>query len=61
VSQNFYKKCSCPDEQKCGIRSVMKEVREAIVSILDKVTIAQMCERVRELQAKHSNPLDYVI
>jgi Rrf2 family protein len=27
VSERFYEKCSCPDEEKCGIRSVMKEVR----------------------------------
>src|SRR5436190_8620720 len=31
VSERFYEKCSCPDEQRCGIRSVMKEVRDAIV------------------------------
>src|SRR5690349_24970150 len=24
VSERFYAKCSCPDESKCGIRSVMK-------------------------------------
>src|SRR5215470_12118543 len=26
VSENFYEKCSCPDEARCAIRSVMKEV-----------------------------------
>src|SRR5205809_5807386 len=25
VSERFYKKCTCPDEARCGIRSVMKE------------------------------------
>jgi Rrf2 family protein len=61
VSERFYEKCSCPDEQKCGIRSVMKEVREAIVRILEEVTVAQLCERVKKLQGEHANPLDYVI
>ncbi len=61
VSENFYEKCSCPNEDKCGIRSVMKEVREAIVKILDAVTVAQLCERVRQLQGAHDNPLEYVI
>ena len=61
VSERFYEKCSCPDENKCAIRSVMKEVREAIVKILENVTVAQMCERVKLLQGEHSNPLDYVI
>lgn len=61
VSERFYEKCSCPDESKCGIRSVMKEVRDAIVKVLEGVTVAQLCERVRDLQGVHSNPLDYII
>src|SRR5512135_1668057 len=32
VSERFYQKCSCPDETRCAIRSVMKEIREAIVN-----------------------------
>ena len=61
VSERFYEKCSCPDEDKCAIRSVMKEVREAIVKILEVVTVSQLCERVKALQGSHDNPLDYVI
>lgn len=61
VSERFYERCSCPDEEKCGIRSIMKEVREAIVKVLEKVTVAQLCDRVRELQGVHENPLEYVI
>src|SRR5215472_8741133 len=38
VSERFNEKCSCPDESTCAIRSVMKEVRQAIVGILDSVT-----------------------
>lgn len=58
VSENFYEPCTCPDEAKCAIRSLMKEVRTAIVDVLDKVTIAQLCERARALQ---SNSPDYTI
>jgi Rrf2 family transcriptional regulator, cysteine metabolism repressor len=61
VSERFYERCSCPDEAKCGIRSVMKEVRDAIVKVLETVTVGQLCERVRLLQGLHANPLDYVI
>ena len=61
VSARYYERCSCPDEEKCGIRSVMKEVRDAIVKILENVTLAQLCERVRKLQGKQASPLDYVI
>ena len=61
VSEKFYSPCTCPDEEKCGIRSVMKEVREAIVGILEQVTVAELCQRVRQLQGFQANPLDYVI
>ena len=61
VSERFYEKCSCPDEERCAIRSVMQEVRAAIVRILEEVTVAQLCERVKKLQGTQANPLDYVI
>jgi Rrf2 family protein len=61
VSERFYRKCSCPDEAKCGIRSIMKEVREAIVGILEKVTVAQLCERVRQLEGTGADLTDFMI
>jgi Rrf2 family protein len=61
VSENYYAKCSCPDEARCGIRSVMKDVRDAIVKILESVTVAELCERVKHLQVTPGNPLDYII
>ena len=61
VSERFYEKCTCPDEARCGIRSVMKEVRDVIVKILENVTLADLCQRVRTLQGDLANPLDYVI
>ncbi len=61
VSERFYEPCTCPNEDRCGIRSVMKEVRDAIVKILEKVTVAQLCQRVRELQTRKDNPLEYII
>lgn len=61
VSERFYEKCSCPNEDKCAIRSVMKEVRDAIVRILEDVTVAQMCDRLKKLQGPQTNPLDYII
>jgi Rrf2 family transcriptional regulator, cysteine metabolism repressor len=61
VSEKFYSRCTCPDEAKCGIRSIMKEIRDAIVGILEKVTVAELCQRVQSLQGIHANPLDYII
>lgn len=61
VSQNFYKKCSCPDELRCPIRSVMKEIREAIVQVAEKVTLAEMARRSKELQSQPMTALDFSI
>src|SRR5215472_5402169 len=61
VSERFYEKCSCPDESRCAIRSVMKEIREAIVKIAERVTVAEMCERWHKLQQEPRSSLDFVI
>ena len=61
VSERFYEKCSCPDESRCAIRSVMKEVREAVVKIVEKVTVAELCERWRKLQQEPAFPIDFII
>jgi Rrf2 family protein len=61
VSERFYEKCTCPDEAKCGIRSVMKEVRDAIAKILENFTVADLCQRVRDLEANQIGRLDYTI
>jgi Rrf2 family transcriptional regulator, cysteine metabolism repressor len=61
VSEKFYQKCSCPDESRCAIRSVMKEIRDAVVKIAEAVTIAELCDRWRRLQQEPFSPLDFVI
>ncbi|HZR18809.1 MAG TPA: Rrf2 family transcriptional regulator [Verrucomicrobiae bacterium] len=61
VSERFYEKCSCPDESRCAIRSVMKEIREAVVKIAERVTIGELCERWRKLQQEPMSELDFVI
>ena len=61
VSEQFYEKCSCPDESRCAIRSVMKEVRDAVVKVAEAITLAEMCKRARDLQQTPLDPLDFVI
>ena len=61
VSEKFYERCSCPDESRCAIRSVMKEVREAVVRIVERVTVADLCERWHKFQMVSVPPLDFVI
>jgi DNA-binding IscR family transcriptional regulator len=61
VSERFYEKCSCPDESRCAIRSVMKEIRDAVVTIAERVTVAELCDRWAKLQAEPFKEIDFVI
>jgi len=61
VSERFYAKCSCPDESICPIRSVMKEVRDAIATILETTTVADLVSRARNLRSFPNLPLDFAI
>jgi Rrf2 family protein len=61
VSEKFYEKCSCPDESRCAIRSVMKETRDAIVGIMERVTLAELAERSRKLEQEPMTALDFNI
>jgi Rrf2 family protein len=45
VSLRFYAPCSCPDEATCALRDVMLDVRDNILAILDKETIADLAAR----------------
>lgn len=44
VSQISYARCSCPDENHCGLRILMFDVRNAISTILDRYTLADIVE-----------------
>jgi Rrf2 family protein len=44
VSQNFYERCSCPNEEHCGLHMLMLDVRNAIADILDRHTLAEVVE-----------------
>src|SRR5258705_10034893 len=43
VSQTSYRRCEeCIDEETCGVRLAMKEVRDATARILDNTTLAAL-------------------
>ena len=44
VSQTAYVRCSCPDEVHCGLRMLMLDVRNAITTLLDRYTLADIVE-----------------
>lgn len=60
VSQMAYEPCGCPDEQTCGLRMVMYDVRNAITDILDHTSLADIAVRVenaRRINGDQARPL----
>jgi Rrf2 family protein len=49
VSQMAYEPCGCPDEETCGLRLVMGEVRNAISNLLDGTSLADVTKRVTKV------------
>jgi Rrf2 family protein len=48
VSKTAYEKCAeCRDERTCGIRLLMKEVRDVTAAVLDSTSFAEVLERSR--------------
>lgn len=45
VSQMAYEPCACPDEESCGLRMVMGDVRNAIADILDATSLQDVARR----------------
>ena len=52
VSQMAYEPCGCPDEQTCGLRLAMGDVRNAIAGILDNTSLADVTKRRAALRKK---------
>jgi Rrf2 family protein len=48
VSQTAYRKCTeCFDERTCGIRMVMKEVRDSTARILDGIRMSEVIDSMK--------------
>ncbi len=53
VSLNFYESCAeCVNEETCGLRDVVLEVREASIKILSKTSLADIIKRENKLIKK---------
>ena len=44
ASETCYQRCTCPDEEHCGLRMLMIDVRNAISDILDRYTLGDVVE-----------------
>lgn len=74
ASETEYEKCSCPDEDHCGLRMLMIDVRNAIANILDRYTLEHVVEvtlrkqerdaatkskaKKKSAKEKHADPAD---
>lgn len=62
VSEMAYAKCTeCGNEATCGIRLVMKDVRDEMARILDGTTLADVLEKIDLADEKQREVLDFCI
>lgn len=62
VSETAYARCEeCDDEWSCGIRLVMKDVRDAMAQILDSAILADVLDRIEQERQKKDGALFYTI
>jgi Rrf2 family protein len=58
ASETRFRKCDeCVDIETCGTRMVMREVRDAISTILDSTTLAMVCEKVNQARHEQEDPV----
>jgi Rrf2 family protein len=61
VSRTAYMRCAeCRDERTCGIRIIMKDVRDATAAILDSTSLADVLTRIESV-ATGKEGLSYAI
>jgi len=62
ASLTAYQRCDdCLEEQSCGLRLVMKDVRDATAHILDSTTLANVLERIRSHVREDDGLVDFQI
>jgi len=45
VSETAFEPCGCPDMTACGLRRVMKEVRDVVANLMENTTLADLVIR----------------
>ncbi len=62
VSETAYAKCEeCVSEETCGIRLVMKDLREAMAKVLDNTTLADVLESMDKAEQQQKGVLNFYI
>ena len=44
ASETAYQPCSCPDEAKCGLRRIMRRVRDVVADMMERTSLADLVE-----------------
>lgn len=61
VSVTAYEKCTCPDEDHCGLRMLMLDVRNAIARILDRYVLADVVEITLRKMRRDGIPIPFMV
>ncbi|MCE0499306.1 MAG: Rrf2 family transcriptional regulator [Methylacidiphilales bacterium] len=61
VSATAYEPCTCPDEESCGLRIAMKQVRDAICAILDNYKLDRLISEVQKRRASKTTAWQFDI
>jgi Rrf2 family protein len=62
LSERAYARCEeCDDEATCGTRIVMKQVREAMLAILDRTSLAEVQSQSARARRKAARAVAYAI
>jgi Rrf2 family protein len=62
ASETAFKPCEeCPDVEGCGIRIVMRQVRDAVAEVLDRTTLADLLRQMGNARPKKPPVLMYHI
>lgn len=59
ASEYCYQACTCPDEEHCGLRMLMIDVRNSIAGILDKYTLGNVVEVTLRKIRRDGAPLPF--
>jgi len=47
VSETAYEPCGCPDMETCGLRRVMKKVRDTIAEMMEHTSLADLIQETQ--------------
>lgn len=61
VSLTAYERCTCPDEEHCGLRMLMLDVRNMLADILDKYTLQDSVDVTLHKMKKDKVPLPFLM